>query len=273
MGDWLALRDTTLGLGGWRIFASIAIAGVGLGMLRVAWGCVLRGPQERLRIDRRLTQGVDRVRIVDPARDLWRDLMRGGCFASNLGVGIAGGLALRWGMGLGDLALLTASGGFGDCGGFGTACGFDTLGCCGTGGFFGLVESAAHGWVGILGLMGSGCLGCVTRGRVGGGCGGFCLRFGEEGLLADLLGGAVPELRAILTSGGGEIAILCTMKIGPGVKDRDVLRSLGRRRIIDPVHLSWIHYSVPEVQTAMLVFFIVPVVCQLKTRVLQLFLQ
>lgn len=95
MGDWLALRDTTLGLGGWRIFASIAIAGVGLGMLRVAWSCVLRGPQERLRIDRRLTQGVDRVRIVDPARDLWRDLMRGGCFASNLGVGIAGGLALR----------------------------------------------------------------------------------------------------------------------------------------------------------------------------------
>ena len=141
-------------------------------------------------------------------------------------------------MGLGDLALLTASGGFGDCGGFGTARGFDTLGCCGTGGFFGLVESAAHGGVGILGLMGSGCLGCVTRGGVGGGGGGFGFRFGEEGLLADLLGGAMPELRTILTSGGGEIAILCTMKIGPGVKDRDVLRSLGRRRIIDPVHLS-----------------------------------
>ena len=48
-------------------------------------------------------------------------------------------------MGLGDLALLTASGGFGDCGGFGAACGFDTLGCCGTGGFFGFAESTAHG--------------------------------------------------------------------------------------------------------------------------------
>ena len=71
-GDRLALRDTTLGLSGRgrRIFASITIAGAGLVMPCVAWSCVRSGPQERLRRNRRLTLGVHRVGIFDPARDL-----------------------------------------------------------------------------------------------------------------------------------------------------------------------------------------------------------
>src|SRR5271169_5979124 len=141
-------------------------------------------------------------------------------------------------MGFGNLALFATSGGFGDCGGFGAACGFDTLGCCGTGGVFGFAEGAAHGRVSILCPMGSSGFGCVTCCRVGGGRSSFRFRFGKECLLTDLLGGAMSELRAILAPGGGEIAILCTMKIGPGVKDRDVFRGLSCGGIVAPVHLS-----------------------------------
>jgi hypothetical protein len=141
-------------------------------------------------------------------------------------------------MGLGNLAFFATSGGFGDCGGFGAACCFDTLGSRGTGGFFGFAEGAAHGGVSILSPMGARGFGCVTCCRVGGGGSSFCFCFGEEGLLAHLLGCAMSELRAILTSGRGEIAILCTMKIGPGVKDRDVFRGLSCGGIVAPVHLS-----------------------------------
>jgi hypothetical protein len=189
-------------------------------------------------VDGGLSEGMQRVRIFYLARNLWRDLMRGGCFASNLGVGIAGCLTLRRGMGFGNLALFATSGCFGDCGCFGAACGFDTLGRRGTRGFFGFAKGAAHGGVGILCLMGSGGCGRVTCCRVGCGSSNFCFRFGKKRLLAHLLGGAMPELRAILTSGGGEIAILCTMKIGPGVKDCDVFRGLGCGGIVAPVHLS-----------------------------------
>jgi hypothetical protein len=141
-------------------------------------------------------------------------------------------------MGLCNLALFTTSGGFGDCGCFGAPCGFDTFSCRGTGGLFGFAKGAAHGGVGILCLMGSGGFGCVTCCGIGGGSSNFCFRFGKERLLAHLLGGAMPELRAILAPRGGEIAILCTVKIGPGVKDRDVFRGLGCSGIVAPVHLS-----------------------------------
>ena len=158
-------------------------------------------------------------------------------------------------MGLGDLALFAAGGGFGDSGGFGAACGFDTLGCCGTGGFFGFAQSTAHGGVGIVCLMGAGGLGCVTRGGICCSGGSFGFGLSQQRLLAHLLGCTMSELRAILAARGGEIAILCSVKIRPGVEDRYIFRGLRHCRIIDPVCAARIHILVPVLPVTVLILF------------------
>jgi hypothetical protein len=94
-------------------------------------------------------------------------------------------------MGFGDLALFAACGGFGDGGGFGAAGGFDTLGCGGSGCLFGLAQCVAHGGVSVIGLVGAGGLRCMTRGGLCGCSSGFGFGLGQQGLFADLLGGAV----------------------------------------------------------------------------------
>jgi hypothetical protein len=95
-------------------------------------------------------------------------------------------------MGFGNLAFFAACGCFGNGSGLGSACGFDALcGCC-AGCLFGFAQRTAHGGVGIFCLMGAGGLGCVTRGGLCGGGGGFSLGLRQQRLLADLLGGAMP---------------------------------------------------------------------------------
>jgi hypothetical protein len=101
----------------------------------------------------------------------------------------------------GDLALFTACGSFGYGCCFGAACGFNTFSGGGASGFFRLEQSAAHGGVGIFGLMGAGGFGCLTRGRLSSSRSRLGFGLGEEGLLADLLCGAMSQLRAILAAG------------------------------------------------------------------------
>ena len=101
----------------------------------------------------------------------------------------------------GDGAIANANGfcfGYG-CG-FGATCGFDTFGGCSAGGFFGFTQSPAHGGVRVFSLMSTGGVGRVTRGRVSGSGGSFGLGLSEERLFADLLSGAMSQLRAILAA-------------------------------------------------------------------------
>jgi hypothetical protein len=111
----------------------------------------------------------------------------------------------------GDLALFAAGCGFGNGGGFGAACGFDTFGGCSAGGFFGFAQSPAHGGVRVFSLMSTGSIGCLTRGGVSGSGGSFGLSLSEQCLFADLLGGAMSQLCAILAARCGEVAIFCSM--------------------------------------------------------------
>ena len=129
-------------------------------------------------------------------------------------------------MRFGDLAFFAARGGFGDGGGFGAASGFDTLCCGGAGGFFGFAQGTAHGGVGVFCLMGTGGLCCMTRSGLCCCGGGFGLGLGQQCLLTDLLGGTMSQLRAILPARGGEVAILCSVKIRPGVEDRHIFGGL-----------------------------------------------
>jgi hypothetical protein len=92
----------------------------------------------------------------------------------------------------GDFAFFAARGGLGNGGGFGATSGFDTLGCGGAGGFFGLAQGTAHGGIFVFCLMSSCGVGCVARGGLCGCGGGLCFGLGEQGLFADLLGGAMP---------------------------------------------------------------------------------
>jgi hypothetical protein len=165
------------------------------------------------------------------------------CFAAHLGVCVAGGLSLCGGVRLGDLTFFAACGGLGDGSGFGTASGFDAFACSGARCLLGLAQSTAHGGVGVIYLMGSGGLRCVTRGGLGGGGGGLCLGLGQQRLVADLLGRAMPQLRAILAARSREIAIFRSVKVGPGVEDRDIFGGLGYYRIFGPVRAARIHIS------------------------------
>jgi len=181
---------------------------------------------------------VNGVLVLDRAWNPGGCLLCSGGIVANLGVGIPRGLPLGGGVSFGDLSLFTACGSFsyGCC--FGAACGFYTLSGSGASGFFRLEQSAAHGGVGIFGLMGAGDIGCVTCGRVSSGGGRLCFGLGKEGLLADLLSCAMPQLSAILAARCGEIAILCSVKIGPGVQDCYIFGGLVCHRIIDPVRLA-----------------------------------
>jgi hypothetical protein len=146
-------------------------------------------------------------------------------------------------MRFGDLAFLAACGGFGNSGGFGAASGFDTL-CCGRAGcLFGLAQSTAHGGVGVFCLMRAGSLRCVTCGGLCGGGGGFGFGLGQQCLLANLFGGAMPQLRAILPARGGEVAIFCSVKVRPGVEDRHIFGGLRHYRFVRLVRAARIHIS------------------------------
>jgi hypothetical protein len=165
------------------------------------------------------------------------------CFATHLGVGVAGGLSLCGGVRLGDLALFAACGGLGDGGGLGTASGFNALGGSSARCLFGLAERTAHGGVGVFCLMGTGGLRCVTRGGLCNGGGGFGLGLGQQRLLANLLGCAMPQLRAILAARSREVAILRSVKVRPGVENRDIFGGLRYYRLFGPVCATRIHIS------------------------------
>jgi hypothetical protein len=165
------------------------------------------------------------------------------CFASHLGVCVASGLSLCGGVRLGDLAFFAACGGLGDCSGLGPASGFDALGCRGARCLFGLTQGAAHGGVGIICLMGAGGLRRLTRGGLRSGGGGFGLGLGQQCLLANLLGGAMPQLRAILTARSREVAIFGSVKVRPGVKNRHIFWGLRYYRIFGSVRAARIHIS------------------------------
>jgi hypothetical protein len=169
-------------------------------------------------------------------------LSSGSCFASDLRLCETCGLSLSGGVSFGDLSFFAACCGFGDSGGFGTASGFDTLGGSRASSFFCLVESSAHGGVGVISLVGTCSFCCMTSGGFCGSSGGFSFGLREEGLFANLFSGAMPQLRAILSAGGGEVAILCAVQIRPGVEDGYVFRGLGYGFIV-PVSAARIHGS------------------------------
>jgi hypothetical protein len=146
-------------------------------------------------------------------------------------------------VGFGYLAFFAASGGFGNCGGFGAACGFDTLGCCGARGLFGFAKSAAHGGVRFVGLMGPCGLGSVAGCGLCCSGGSFCFGLGEQCLFADLLGCTMSQLGAIFAAGGGEVAVLGSVKVGPGVEDGDIFRGVRHCGFIDSVSATRIHCS------------------------------
>jgi hypothetical protein len=148
-------------------------------------------------------------------------------------------------VGLGDLAFFAARGGFSDGGGFGTASGFDTLRSSGASGLFCLAERPAHSGVGLFGLVGPRSLSGLMSDGLCCYCGGFSFRLGEESLFAHLLGGAMSQLRAIFAARCGEVAILCSMQIGPGVEDGHIFRGLRYCRIISLVRAARIHLRVP----------------------------
>jgi hypothetical protein len=114
-------------------------------------------------------------------------------------------------MGFGDLALFAAGGCFGDSGCLGTAGGFDTLGGGCTSCLVGLAESTLRGRIGFIGLIMPRGRDCTAFGRVCGICGGFGLGLGEKGLLAHLLRSMMSQLRAVLATRGGEVAIFGSM--------------------------------------------------------------
>jgi hypothetical protein len=218
------------------MFAPVAIAG--FRGLRSGRSGLLCGTQGWLGVNRQRRERVGGIGVSDFTGQLLRCLLRDGCSTANLGVGIARGLSLCGGMSLGDLPLFAASGSLGYCGCLSPARCFETLGGGGAGGFFGLAESTAHGGVGVFGPMGAGGLGCMTCGGIGGGGGGLSFSLSEKGLLAHLLGGTMSQLRAIFAAGCREVAILCAMKICPGVEDRYVFGGLPCCGLIDPVHLA-----------------------------------
>jgi hypothetical protein len=148
-------------------------------------------------------------------------------------------------MGFGDLAFFAACGSFGYCSGFGAASGFDTLGCCGAGRFFGFAQRTPHGGVGVFCLMSEGSLRCVTRGGLCCCSSGFGFGLGQQCLLANLLGGAMSQLRAILAARGGEVAIFCSVEIRPGVEDRYIFGGFGYDWFVGLVRAARIHFPVP----------------------------
>jgi hypothetical protein len=148
-------------------------------------------------------------------------------------------------VGFGDLAFFAACSGFGDGGGFGTASGFDTFGCGGSGCLFGFAQSAPHGGVGVIGLMGAGGLCCVTCGGLCGCSSGFGFGLGQQRLLADLLGSAVSQLRAIFPAGSREVAIFRSVKICPGVEDGYIFGGLCHYRFVNLFRAARIHFPVP----------------------------
>jgi hypothetical protein len=164
-------------------------------------------------------------------------------FAAHLGFGVSSGLSLRGGMGFGYLAFLAAGGGFGDGGGLSAASGFDAFCCGGAGCFFGFAECTAHGGVGVFRLMGAGSLGRVTCCGLCGGSGGFGFGLGQQGLLTNLFGGAMSQLRAILAAGGGEVPIFRPVEIRPGVEDSHIFGGLCYYWFVDLFRAARIHFS------------------------------
>ena len=167
----------------------------------------------------------------------------GQCFAADLGFGVARCLSLSGGVGFCDLAFFSARCGFGDGCGFSATCGFDAF--CGGGAscFFGFAQGSAHGGVGVFCLMGARSLRCVTCSGLCGGSGGFGLGLGQQCLLTNLFGGAMPQLRAILPARGGEVAIFCSVKVRPGVEDRHIFGGLRYDWFVSLVRAARIHIS------------------------------
>jgi hypothetical protein len=144
-------------------------------------------------------------------------------------------------MGFGNFAFLAACGSLGDGGGLGASRCFETFGGGSAGSLFGLAQSTTHGGVGVVHLMSAGGLSCVTRGGLRCCSGGFGFGLGEQCLFADLFGGAMSQLRAVLAAGGGEVAVLGSVKIGPGVENRHIFRSLGYGGIIVFIGAARVH--------------------------------
>jgi hypothetical protein len=145
-------------------------------------------------------------------------------------------------VGFGDLTLFAAGGGFGDGCGLGPASSFDTFCRSGASGFFGLAKRTDCG----VGLIGGRCAcgGCgLACGCVGHFSGGFGLGLGEERVFAYLFGGTMSQLSAILPARGREVAVLCPMKVGPGVERRHIFRSLLCCQIVDLIRAARIHSS------------------------------
>jgi hypothetical protein len=147
-----------------------------------------------------------------------------------------------------DLALFSAGGCFGRCGNLGPPRGFESFGSGCLGGFFGLAQGTAPGGVGIIRLGVERGLCRVTSYDLCR-CGGV-FRFGlsDQSLFFYLLRSALSQLRAVFATRCGEVAILRSVKICPGIKYCHIFRCFRYWEIIDlvddligavRVHSSW----------------------------------
>jgi hypothetical protein len=84
---------------------------------------------------------------------------------------------------------------------------------------------------------------CLAFGGICGGSGGFSLGLRKQRLLAHLLCGTMPQLRAVLPARGGEVAILRSMQIGPRVKNSHIFRSLRDYKLIGFIRAVRVHAS------------------------------
>lgn len=149
-------------------------------------------------------------------------------------VGGAAGVAARGGLSFGQIAPGETGGCLGEGGWLGTTDGFDVF-CGGSLGGGARLRGGVH----LEHTVGIGCrlievlgrvfrLVCLEIGEIGG-----VLGFGldMEARVAGLLGGAVAELRAVLASGGGEVAIFGTVEVCPGVQDSNIFGCFYRREL------------------------------------------
>jgi hypothetical protein len=155
--------------------------------------------------------------------------------AANLGVCVPSGLSLGRGVRLGNLPFFTTGDCFSDRGDFGPAGGFQAFRCGCASGFFGFAESTPSVGIGVFGIGIESYLRCVACSGIRG-CGCiFSLGLSQQRLLAHLLGGAMPQLRTVLTTRRREVAIFSSMKICPRVKYSNVFRCFRYAVILDLV--------------------------------------
>jgi hypothetical protein len=151
----------------------------------------------------RMLRWSSRIRVRHLSRRLRGSGSQTGGTTAYLGIGIAGSLSGCGGVRLGNFALFAARCGLGNRCGLGPAGGFDALG---SGSASCLLRFAQRvldeGLRRLAGLLAPSSLYGLARGQLGRSRSLFGLRLRQQSLFTDLLGGTMPQLRAILATRG-----------------------------------------------------------------------